>query len=431
MSTNLWKHRYVYVLLAAYFSGSMIFFMDRIWASPKIDHFSDLYPRWYGTKELLLHHRDPYGPDVTHEVQIWAYGRVIDSDDIQRQDQDRFVYPLYLVFLLAPLVGLSFQQVQGIMHVFLPLLILGTILLWMRAIRWRTDLPWMVVIGLLSLTNFPMLESIYLQQPGIFAAAFLAGACAALVSGRMLLCGVLLACSTIKPQLSLLLVLWIIVWSLAAWKQRRVVVVSFAVTLFALIFFSELLIRGWPYEFMQALIAYQRYNGTSSILNLLLGKLWATVAAAMVLIVIGAIASRARHELPDSELFSYTCCAVLASTVVLMPTVYPTAQIILLPVIFLIINHAGRIWSQGATRRLLLFALFSSLAWPWIGASVLFILHFVVPIEHLRHAWILVLGPIVSVPFLSLIVLLCCKLSPAGSVLRTCMQWRTLRLTLL
>src|SRR5271156_5541651 len=39
---------------------------------------SDLYPRWLGAREALLHHRDPYGPDVTREIQIGFYGRPLD-----------------------------------------------------------------------------------------------------------------------------------------------------------------------------------------------------------------------------------------------------------------------------------------------------------------------------------------------------------------
>jgi len=30
----------------------------------------DLYSPWMGTRELILHHRNPYGPEVTHEIQM-------------------------------------------------------------------------------------------------------------------------------------------------------------------------------------------------------------------------------------------------------------------------------------------------------------------------------------------------------------------------
>ena len=34
-------------------------------------NLSDLYPRWFGARELLLHHRNPYDPEVTRDLR-WA-----------------------------------------------------------------------------------------------------------------------------------------------------------------------------------------------------------------------------------------------------------------------------------------------------------------------------------------------------------------------
>jgi len=42
-------------------------------------NLSDLYPRWLGARELLLHRRDPYSPDITREIQQGYYGRVLDA----------------------------------------------------------------------------------------------------------------------------------------------------------------------------------------------------------------------------------------------------------------------------------------------------------------------------------------------------------------
>jgi hypothetical protein len=59
-----------------------------------IGNNSDLYPRWLGTRELLLHGRDPYSADVTRQIQIGYYGRQLDpkkpADPI---DQVAFAYP--------------------------------------------------------------------------------------------------------------------------------------------------------------------------------------------------------------------------------------------------------------------------------------------------------------------------------------------------
>jgi len=42
-------------------------------------NLSDLYPRWLGARELLLHGRDPYSPEITREIQRGYYGRELDS----------------------------------------------------------------------------------------------------------------------------------------------------------------------------------------------------------------------------------------------------------------------------------------------------------------------------------------------------------------
>src|ERR1700678_1115872 len=67
----------------------------------------DLYPRWLGTQELLLRGRNPYGPEVSHEIQKAFYGHAVSQDYSQpgrKVDEQRFAYPLYVVFLLAPTV---------------------------------------------------------------------------------------------------------------------------------------------------------------------------------------------------------------------------------------------------------------------------------------------------------------------------------------
>jgi hypothetical protein len=74
-------------------SASMVFYWTRL---PETDAaaahdsslmkaraLTDLYPRWYGAREVLLHHRDPYSAEVTEEIQLAYEGR-----------EQRFNYPL-------------------------------------------------------------------------------------------------------------------------------------------------------------------------------------------------------------------------------------------------------------------------------------------------------------------------------------------------
>src|SRR3954470_19803305 len=76
-------------------------------------NLSDLYPRWLGARELLLRGRDPYREDITREIQTGYYGRPIDpTRPNDPKDQQAFAYPLYVVWLLAPTIGLPFPLVQ-------------------------------------------------------------------------------------------------------------------------------------------------------------------------------------------------------------------------------------------------------------------------------------------------------------------------------
>src|SRR6059058_2995959 len=84
-------------------------------------NLSDLYPRWLGTRELLLRGRDPYRNDITREIQAGYYGRPLDPNrPFDPKDQQAFAYPLYVVFILAPMIAMPFAMVQ---RIFLLLLI--------------------------------------------------------------------------------------------------------------------------------------------------------------------------------------------------------------------------------------------------------------------------------------------------------------------
>src|SRR6202140_5256086 len=115
--------RRVGFLAAALATASMWFYFDQILVKYQLadaaahdrprGNLSDLYPRWLGARELLLHHRNPYGDDITLEIQKGYYGRALDpTRPNDPRDQQGFAYPVYVVFLLAPLIGFPFHSVQ-------------------------------------------------------------------------------------------------------------------------------------------------------------------------------------------------------------------------------------------------------------------------------------------------------------------------------
>src|ERR1700693_4861922 len=122
-AVTLRKNFQLEVLFAVLCAGSMWFYVQRVLIPyeeadssahqrPR-GNLSDLYPRWLAAHELMLHHSNPYGGDITAEIQRGYYGRELDpawADD--PKDQQGFAYPAYVVFLLAPLIGFPFHGVQ-------------------------------------------------------------------------------------------------------------------------------------------------------------------------------------------------------------------------------------------------------------------------------------------------------------------------------
>src|SRR5436853_1822180 len=128
-------------------------------------NLSDLYPRWLGARELLLHHRDPYTREMTHEIQVGYYGRPLDpSRPDDPKDQQAFAYPLYVVLLLGPTVRLSFPTVQIGFRWLLVTMTIASVPFWLRTLRWRpspvTIATWIVV----TLGSFPFIQGLNLQQ---------------------------------------------------------------------------------------------------------------------------------------------------------------------------------------------------------------------------------------------------------------------------
>ena len=380
----------------------MWFYVDRVWAPTEESHYSDLYPSWYATRELLLHGRDPYGPQVSQEIQVWRYGRAVRPGE--QQNENRFAYPLYIGFLLAPVIHLPFPQVVRLFRWILPLCALSSTLLWVHMLRWRCNRAFLGSLTLLSFGNFPVLESIYLQQPVLLAATFLAGAGACLTAGHLGLAGVLLALATVKPQLTVLLAPWLLVWAVSEWRSRQALVWAFALTMLALVLVSLMFEPGWIREFVGGLRAYQRYTGNFSLLQLLFGPIGNVIVSLGLVSAATALGWKLRHAPFMSREFAGYLGLCLVVTVVVMPAIYPTYQLIVLPAIFFLLREWEMIWSRGRVARLALFASAALIAWPWLGALSLMIASAFQPLSVIRRMWLFPVSSVLLVPLSLLIV---------------------------
>ncbi len=399
------------LLLALAGAASMCLYWSRITdavhASPERSSplkprvLTDIYPTWYASRELLLHHRDPYGAEVNRELQIAYYGKELDpSRPEERQDQQRFVYPLYFIFLIYPLAWMQFHTAQAIFWWVLAVCAVLNLLLWLRFLRLRLGLIGLAVLFALVLTSIPVIQNLSILQPFLLPACFIAGAAAAVVSGRLFLGGSLLAVATVKPQICLLPLAWFALWVGSDWRRRRAVFWGFIVTLAALLVSSGFLLPGWLIRYPSTLRAYAAYTKTTSFLGLQFHSPLNWLVTIAVLGMVAEFCWRVRRQPADSQSFAIAFSLVLTLTVMITPAVVqPFNHVLLLPAVLLAIRYCQELRQGNAVRRAVtsIFALSAFL--PWMLAAVAVANPLRPQREWLLKVWSLPLAASMALPF--------------------------------
>src|SRR5437868_8399594 len=337
-------------------------------------NLSDLYPRWHGSRELLLHHRNPYTPEVTREIQVGYYGRALDpSRAADPRDQQGFAYPVYVAFLLAPTLGMPFGWVVIVFKCGLVLVTVASLLFWLRVLRWRVAGPGVLTYVLLVLGSFPVVQGFKLQQLSLLVAGMIAAACAQLVGGRLFTSGVLLALATIKPQLALPIVLVLLLWTTGNWRQRQRFFWGFAATIILLLSVSQVVLPGWMGDFLAASRDYRRYTGGMSMLQVLLSPDWGRAFSIALAAAVAVAAWHFRREEAGSRPFALLVALTLTVTVVVIPMFAPYNDVLVLPAALLIAKEWRMLWAHGTASRAGFVLAAGTLAWSWMACLGLII----------------------------------------------------------
>jgi hypothetical protein len=372
-------------------------------------NLSDLYPRWLGARELLLRGRDPYGVSVTREIQQGFYGRPLDpAQPADPKDQEGFVYPVYIVFFLAPTIHLPFQVVQkGAFWVLLGLTI-AIVPFWLRVMRWRLQWWAGTIAVILTIGSLPVMQGLKLQQMTLLVLTLVVAAMALVVSGHPVPAGVLLAFSTIKPQLVWLLLFWLILWTLADFRRRYRWVASFLLTMTVLVAGSEWYLPHWIPRFLQAVQEYRAYTEATSMLDKMVPAPWGWLLAMLTIVATVQRCWQNRKFAQDTPEFAATTSLVLAVTVVVtVASNYALYnQVLLLPAVLLVIRKRHEIWAKNRSSRVMLSLSAIFLIWPWLTNIVLAGLSYILPLEVIDRAW--------PVPFWTVLPL---PVTVAGTVL--------------
>jgi hypothetical protein len=228
----------------------------------------DFHPLWEAARELFLRGGDPYSDVVTLLIE-----RAKGGPEVTAAGSDHtFAYPLPTLFLLLPVAWLPLPWAQAVWYTMLEVALVTGVVLGARGMGWRPPAWLLACAAVWAFLVLPNTWALILGQVALLVFACIAGASWALSVGRDGLAGALLACATVKPQMSLLLLPALAAWAVA--RRRWGVLKGLGGTLVFLYGISFLLERGWVVGFLYALSRYAGHSDFVSPVALVARAAW-------------------------------------------------------------------------------------------------------------------------------------------------------------
>jgi hypothetical protein len=340
---------------------------------------ADFYPIWFTSQQILIHHSDPYSPDMTRRIQFGLFGRPLNSGNTAaHQDYRAFAYPALVDVLFWPVALLPFSAVRVGLAVILLAVTALSIVFWLRSFHLHATPRMLVCLTLLTLSSYAVLEGLFAEQLGLLVGFVFAASFAALARQRLVLSGSLLALTLIKPQMMALVAAYLFLWSFHQWRVRRRFVASFLFTASLLGGSAQMVCPHWIPEWLQAVFGYRHYSTPPLACYLAgeqIGSRICPLLIATLLLSSIAFAWRMRQVSAGSTEFALTSSLLLAVTsITLLPGHAVYDHIVLLPGILLIAFSWRGFAKSSLAFRVLLGVTVLALFWQWLLAPAVIVI---------------------------------------------------------
>lgn len=220
---------------------------------------NDYYPRWLGGCVLLWEGLSPYSEETTQRIQRGIYGRPAKPGE----DQAAYAYPLHTLWFTWPTcLTRDFSIVQAAWMTLLVHASLAGTILARKAAGWGPSTAIWAATLVWSVFVYPNTRAILLGQLSLLVFVFLMAALVLLRAGHPGWAGMALAFATIKPQMSFLIIGWLLWWSIHSKRGRAVV--GFVASLAAMLAVVSWLDPTWWSGFLDQLQRYPSYTELGS-----------------------------------------------------------------------------------------------------------------------------------------------------------------------
>jgi len=341
------NYRRVSVSLGAILFLSILILVGLTWVNYRYttqnQTMNKFLPRWAGTRLLMMKGWSPYSQQTTDEIQQMAYGRSARSGE----DRGYFIYPLYSSLIYAPFsLTDDYALANALWMTLLELSIIAIFVISLSLSQWRPSPLLLIFLFIFTALWYHTLRPILSSNASILSVLFIVLALLAIRSNVDALAGISLALASIKPQMVLILYIFILIWAVST--HRWTIIWSLLGFLVLFIAASSLLVPNWIVDNVRQVILFSESNFISTpgaIIAYWLPGIGRQVGWALTGIMVGVLLIEWRHSLGKE--FRWFYWTVLLTLVINnLIGIYTTLEnyIILYPAIILIFALLDKRW---------------------------------------------------------------------------------------
>lgn len=330
---------------------------------------NDFLARWNGARLWVKEGINPYSDEVSLSTQKMIYGRA--ADVAKGEDPNQFVYPLYSMIFFAPLGLLEYNLARAIFMTILEFCMGAICIVSLKITDWKVNKTTLVGLIFFSIGWYSSVRTIILGQFSGMNALLMLLAILAIQNQQDALAGFLLVLSTSKPQMSYLLVIYVLWWGIT--QKRWTLVWSMVISFAAVVLLSLAFLPAWPLDWLRQMVAYPEYtHRIGSTLSIIAGWMPGIEGTLNLFLHLGfylyLLVEWHRSQGQDSPAFVWTAFMTLAITNLVAYRTATPHYVVLLGPLFLICKTLEERWDRNG--QMVNLAIFLTL---FIGEWALFL----------------------------------------------------------
>lgn len=216
---------------------------------------TDFLVHWVGTRGFITDGISPYSDQAALNIQTMVYGRAAQPGEHEL----RVAYPLYSMLIFLPFALIKdYIMARAVWMAVLEVALIALAFLSLRLVGWKPKPLILGIFVLFAVFWYHAIRPLILGNAVILIALAMVAVLLAIRDHQDELAGVLLGFSTIKPQVVLLFIGFIVFWSI--FNRRWKIIAWLAITLALLTGIGILLIPDWIMQNLREVIRYPGYN---------------------------------------------------------------------------------------------------------------------------------------------------------------------------